>query len=154
MAFFDPRSIERESTISGNVLPDGVHTVIIDKAEERHKDGKTGVMLYLKPTANSSCSVVTDYLCIDHHNEDTQRIGRQKFVTLLDCVDLGKKPLRSPSELEGKHVKVVVGSKPHWKYEGQLQNTVKKYLPLSLADQAEVDNQLKVDYNDDSSIPF
>lgn len=73
---------------------------------------------------------IFDNLIIKHETSDSAvRIGKQKLNTI--CALTSVKQLKDTAQLHGKTLSLLLGVK---EYNGQTQNTIKKYLPFNGAD--------------------
>jgi hypothetical protein len=68
---------------------------------------------------------IFDNLIIHHSSADAVRIGKQKLNTI--CALTGTKNIKDTAQLHGKTLSLLIGVK---EYQGQNQNTIKKYLPF------------------------
>ena len=154
---FDPTTVQRETP-----LPEDVYLCVIDKAEEKHKNGNRSVSVCFKVLKGSKYPnrLIFDHINLDHHSEAAQEIGRQTLAKILDCLSMGDKPLNKFSDMHGKHIKIETKLVPHYQDNGDMQTKVKRYASLSPVDLnllKSVDNQPIVDNkggNDLNDIPF
>jgi len=73
-----------------------------------------------------------DNLILEHSSADAVRIGKQKLNTI--CALTGTKSLKDSAQLHGKTISLLVGIR---EYNGEKQNTIKKYLPFNSGIQEE-----------------
>lgn len=132
--FFDPRGVKRDAPFE--VIPAGQYIAYIEKVDRKDAEHSMGLKVYFKILSGPYAEKVqSDYFNINHHNPEAQRIGRQIFAHLLDCVGMGTDPLRQYSDIENKNLKIEVDVVPHYKNFGESQNKIRKYYPLSPIDQ-------------------
>lgn len=140
MTFFDPRNIERDPVIE--VVEEGTYIVQIDKAvkKEDHSGLKLKVVFKINSPAIWQGKLLMDNFNLGHSNPDTERIARQQFTRLLDCIEMGQDVVKSEHDIEKKIVKVEVSVGPHYKDPTKSQNKITKYLiasPIEVIKQAE-----------------
>lgn len=84
---------------------------------------------------------VFDNIIIKHTSSvDAVRIGKQKLNTV--CALTGVKSLKDTAQLHGKTLSLLVGVR---EYNGAMQNSVKKYLPLNgLDDDYDTDEPVEI----------
>lgn len=126
--FYDPRNIPRQN--SYQVIPPGEYIAIIYKVERIEKEHNLTLRVSFKLQDESKGSI-TERFNIVHSNEVAQKISNQKFVSLLDCIGLGREPIKSEELLVGNAVKLEIDTKPHYRDIGELENIIKKYYPLT-----------------------
>lgn len=153
--FFDPRGINRDSPMK--IIPDGQYIAVIDKVSRKDGEYTTGLKIYFKVISGPyEGKIMMEYFNINHDTPDVQRIGRQIFAHLLDCVGMGNEPLRQDTDIENKTLKIEVYSVEHYKNFGEKQNKIRKYFPLSLVDQNLIKDfePPQRSQSSDSDIPF
>ena len=132
--FFDPRGIPRDAPME--VIPEGQYIAVIDKVTRKDGDNTTGLKIFFKVIKGPyEGKVIMEYFNINHYSTEAQRIGRQIFAHLLDCIGMGNELLKNDSDIENKNLKIEVERVHHYKNVGEYQNKIKKYYPLTPVDQ-------------------
>lgn len=132
--FFDPRGITRDSPME--VIPEGQYIALIDKVTRKDGENTTGLKIFFKVISGPyEGKVIMEYFNINHYNSEAQRIGRQIFAHLLDCIGMGNEPLQNDSDIENQTLKIEVDVVQHFKNIGEKQNKIRKYFPLTPVDQ-------------------
>lgn len=130
--FFDPRSVERE-TSNVSVVENGQYLAVIQKAKK--KESHSGLQLFVffeivAPDRHKG-KVVMQNFNLENNSEAAARIGKQQFVKLLDCIGWGEKVLPTENVIEGETVKLDIVVEPKWNNPTESQNAVKRYLQIS-----------------------
>lgn len=134
MVVFDPTKVEREADIQA-VKP-GQYIVMIKSTNERYKDGNMGLGVFYKIIANDEYvdNLIVDNFNLMHHMEVTQKLGRSSFAKMLDCIEMGNKPLNKYDDICNKFLKIDTSLKAHWKDPTKEVTQIDRYLSLSAAD--------------------
>ena len=114
-----------------DVLPVGEYQVqIVDSDVVTPKSGDGEMLKFTyEVIANPQFNgrKLFDNIIIVHSSSDAVRIGKQKLNTI--CVLTGIKSLKDTAQFHGKTLTLLIGVK---EYNGEKQNTIKKYLPYNL----------------------
>jgi hypothetical protein len=153
--FFDPRGIKRSG--SNEPIPAGQYIAVIDKVNRKDGENITGLKIYFKVINGAyEGKVMMEYFNINHYSSEAQRIGREIFAHLLDCIGMGSEPLVQHTDIENKTLKIDVDLVEHYKNFGEKQNKIRKYYPLTQVDQNLIKDFVpdKKDESHYSDIPF
>lgn len=133
-AFFDPTEVEREPVVE--VVDEGIYLVQIAKAIKKEDNFGLRLRVFYRILSldESKGKMLMENFNLGHAKPDVERISKQQFAKMLDCIGLGDKPLEKESDIEGKQLKLDVLVVPHYQDPSQTQNKIKRHLPLNAID--------------------
>lgn len=130
--FFDSTEVDRDPTCE--LIDEGTYTVQIVKARNNIDNFGQKLRVYYKvlsPEAFKDKHIM-DNFNLGHSKEDVQRIGKEQFARVLDCIGLVK--IATEQEIVGKQLKLEIKVVPHYKDPSQEQNKIIRHLPLTYID--------------------